>query len=334
MSAELSPRWARRLAHYAEPDNRRAVFELALTLTLYALAWTFACVLIGLSPWLAPLAALPAAGLLLRVFVIQHDCGHQAMFASQAMNDWIGRGLGVITLTPYDYWRHAHAQHHASSGNLDKRGIGDIDTLTVSEYRARTRLGRLAYRAYRHPLVLFLIGPAYIFILQHRAPLMAMRYGHVPWVNILATNAGMAALYGALIWLVGWQTFLLVQLPVALYGASAGVWLFYVQHQFDPTYWERAPKWEREKAALEGSSFYDLPGPLMWLTGNIGIHQVHHLSSRIPFYRLPQVIADHPELAGDNRLTFWASLKCVRLTLWCEDTKRLISFGDAVRMAA
>jgi omega-6 fatty acid desaturase (delta-12 desaturase) len=263
---------------------------------------------------------------MLRVFIIQHDCGHQAMFTSQEVNHWVGRVLGIITLTPYDYWRHAHAKHHASSGNLDKRGFGDIDTLTVDEYKARSWLGRLAYRVYRHPVVMFVIGPAYIFMLQHRLPVVAAFRGYVPWANILATNLGIVAVYGLLIHLVGWKTFLLVQLPIIQLAASAGVWLFYVQHQFDPTYWERTPRWERERAALEGSSFYDLPKPLMWITGNIGIHHVHHLASRIPFYRLPDVIAEYPQLA-ENRLTFWRSLKCVRLALWCEDSKRLVPFG-------
>lgn len=326
MSSDKTPRWARRLADYAVPENGRSTYELILTLALFAGAWIVMLALSYVNVLLVLLAAIPTAGLLLRVFVIQHDCGHQAMFTSQRANDWVGRALGVITLTPYDYWRHEHAQHHASSGNLDKRGFGDIETITVAEYRARNWLRRLGYRAYRHPLVMFVIGPAYLFILQHRAPLMAMRRGHVPWTSILATNAGIAALYGALIWLVGWQTFLLIQLPIILIGATAGVWLFYVQHQFDPTYWERAPFWEREKAALEGSSFYDLPKPLMWITGNIGIHHVHHLASRIPFYKLPKVIANHPELIGSSRLTFWQSLKCVRLTLWDEEARKLVPF--------
>ncbi len=330
MSANQSQRWAKRLAAYAVPENRRAVFELILTLSLFAASWALLVAFSHISIALTLLGSLLAAGFLLRLFIIQHDCGHQAMFSSRLANDWIGRALGVVTLTPYDYWRHEHAQHHASSGNLDKRGFGDIDTITVDEYKARNRLGRFAYRAYRNPLTIFVIGPAYLFILQHRAPVMAMLRGHVPWPSILATNAGIAALYAALIWLVGWQTFLLVQLPIILAASSAGVWLFYVQHQFEPTYWERAPKWERERAALDGSSYYDLPRPLMWLTGYIGIHHVHHLASRIPFYKLPQVIANHPELIGTSRLTFWQSLKCARLTLWCEQTKRLVSFKAAL----
>ncbi len=329
MSDESSPRWAKRLAPYARPDNRRAAFELAVTLALYVLCWLAMLALYAAHPVLTLLLSIPAAGLMIRLFIVQHDCGHAAMFASSRANDWIGRALGVLTMTPYDYWRHAHALHHASSGNLDKRGIGDIDTLTVAEYKALGPLGRLRYRAYRHPLVMFVLGPAYLFLIQHRMPFSAIGNSHIPWGNLMATNAGIAALWGLLAWLVGWQAFLLIQVPIIVIGASIGVWLFYVQHQFDPTYWERAPLWQRERAALEGSSFYDLPKPLMWITGNIGIHHVHHLVSRIPFYRLPQVIADFPELVGESRLTFWQSLKCVRLTLWCEQTKRLVPFGAA-----
>ncbi len=327
----LPQTWAARLAAYKQPDNRRAIFEIAVTIAPFIGMWLVMWALLQVSIWLALLAAIPTAGLMLRLFMVQHDCGHGAMFTSRQANDWVGRVIGVLTLTPYDYWRRAHAQHHAGSGNLDRRGIGDIDTLTIAEYLALGTLGRLKYRLYRHPIVMFGIGPAYLFILQHRLPVGAMKQGQMPWWSVVSTNLGIAAVSALLIWLVGLQAFLVIQLPIVVIGASIGVWLFYVQHQFDRTHWERNPNWRHEPAALHGSSYYDLPKPLMWITGNIGIHHLHHLSSRIPFHRLPQVLRDHPELKDVGRLTLWQSLKCVRLTLWDEDTKRLISFGELQR---
>ena len=281
----------------------------------------------SISLWLTLLLAIAAGGFMLRLFMIQHDCGHGAMFTSRRINDWVGRVIGVLTLTPYDFWRHSHALHHAGSGNLDRRGIGDIDTLTIEEYRARSWFGKLRYRAYRHPIVMFGIGPAYLFILQHRLPIGGMRTGIMPWLSTMATNAVIAVLIVVLAWAMGFGTLLAVQLPIVLIGASIGVWLFYVQHQFERTFWEHEPDWTHSAAALHGSSFYDLPKPLMWMTGNIGIHHLHHLCSRIPFYRLPEVLKDHPELKSIGRITLWQSLKCVRLTLWDEKRKQLVPFA-------
>ncbi|MBK8456548.1 MAG: fatty acid desaturase [Phyllobacteriaceae bacterium] len=325
--------WIPKLARYAEPDNKRGMWELALTLTLFAALWLAMWGLSFVSGWLALAALLPTAVLLVRLFILQHDCGHGSLFSSHLANDWIGRALGVLTLTPYDWWKHSHARHHASSGNLDKRGIGDINTLTVAEYRARTPLGRLAYRAYRHPFVLFVIGPIYMFVFQHRLPAGAWRSGAGPWLSTMGTNAGLVALVAILILVFGLKTFLFLHMPLVVLAAIIGVWMFYVQHQFNPTYWEHASEWEREQAALHGSSYYDLPKPMMWATGNIGIHHVHHLASRIPFFRLPQVLKDHPELTGLGRLTFWDSIKCVRLALWDEKGKRLVSFREANALA-
>jgi omega-6 fatty acid desaturase (delta-12 desaturase) len=239
----------------------------------------------------------------------------------------------VVTLTPFDFWRHSHAMHHAGSGNLDRRGIGDIDTLTVEEYLARSRWGRLKYRMYRHPLVMFGLGPSFLFLFQHRLPVGAMRRGAMPWASTMLTNLGIAALLALVIWLTGVSTFLLLYLPMMVIGASIGVWLFYVQHQFERTYWERETDWSHPDAALHGSSFYDLPRWLMWLTGNIGIHHLHHLSSRIPFYRLPEALADYPELRSIGRLTLWKSLACVRLTLWDKAAHQMIPFA-AVKLRA
>jgi acyl-lipid omega-6 desaturase (Delta-12 desaturase) len=223
----------------------------------------------------------------------------------------------------------SHAIHHATSGNLDRRGIGDVNTLTVSEYRARSRWGRLKYRLYRNPLVMFGIGPAYLFFLQYRVPVGLMSDGWQPWLSTMATNAAIGLIVAALIWLIGAKAFVIVSLPALLLAASMGVWLFYVQHQFAETTWREGESWSLHEAALHGSSHYELPTVLRWLTANIGIHHVHHLCSRIPYYRLPQVLRDYPELGQIGRLTLCESLWCVRLALWDERQHRLVSFRDA-----
>ncbi|KJS09296.1 MAG: fatty acid desaturase [Hoeflea sp. BRH_c9] len=318
--------WVGRLRPYRQPDDRRGIIETILTGGLLVVFWVLMWFALPVSTLLTLLLSVPAALMMVRLFIIQHDCGHGSMFTSAKWNDRVGRALGVVTLTPYDYWRRSHALHHSASGNLDRRGIGDIDTLTVKEYLALSGIGRLKYRLYRHPIVMFGIGPAFIFLLQHRMPVAALKDGVMSWASVMATNLAIAAMWVALGLLVGFKAFLIIHLPIMLIGASIGVWMFYVQHQFNPTHWDRAPDWEREFAALHGSSFYDLPKPLMWLTGNIGIHHVHHLSSRIPYYRLPQVMRDFPELAEIGRLTLWESFRCVPLALWDEDRRRLVPF--------
>jgi acyl-lipid omega-6 desaturase (Delta-12 desaturase) len=239
----------------------------------------------------------------------------------------------VLTLTPYDFWRRTHAVHHASSGHLERRGMGDVDTLTVREYLSLSFWGRMRYRAYRHPLVMFGIGPAYLFILQYRLPVGLLFNGWRPWLSTMATNAAIAAIVGGLIWFIGVWPFVLVHLPIALLAGSVGVWLFYVQHQFESTFWAHDGEWSFEEAALHGSSYYDLPAILRWFTANIGVHHVHHLCSRIPYYRLPRVLRDHPELRGVSRLTLLQSFRCVRLVLWDESRQRLVSFREINRGA-
>jgi len=325
--------WRQILTRYHEPSHTRSIVEIAITLAplvvLWVLAW--AAYYFGFW-WMSLLLAVPAAGFLVRLFMIQHDCGHGAFFRHRLANDWVGRAIGVLTLTPYDFWRRTHAVHHASSGNLDRRSLGDINTLTVSEYLARSFWGRLCYRLYRHPIVLFGIGPAYLFVLQQRLPVGMLRGGGwLPWLSTMATNFAIALVVAILIWLIGIGPFLLVHLPITLLAASVGVWLFYVQHQFEHTFWAHDGEWTLPEAALYGSSHYDLPGILRWFTANIGVHHVHHLCSRIPYYRLPRALRDHPELRGVSRLTLLQSFRCVRLVLWDEGRHRLISFREMGR---
>ncbi len=319
--------WFQRLAPYRRAEDGRAVFELLITLIPFLALWAGIWALTQAGQYWAIIGFIPAGGLIVRLFIIQHDCGHQSMFSHRKVNDWVGRFIGILTLTPYDHWKRGHALHHAGSGNLDRRGIGDdILTLTVEEYKAASKWGRFKYRLYRHPLVLFGIGPAYVFFLHNRLPIGAMKNGIKPWASALLTNLGVALLYGLVIWAVGWKIFVMIQIPTIIVGSSIGVWMFYVQHQFDDTHWSRTGEWDREHAALRGSSYYDLPKWLMWVTGNIGVHHVHHLSARIPFYNLPKILKEHPELKSVGRLTFLESLKTVKLALWCERTKRMVSF--------
>jgi acyl-lipid omega-6 desaturase (Delta-12 desaturase) len=323
-------RWAHILSAYREPSLARSITELTITAVPFLALWSAAWLACSMGhSWASPLIAVPASGFLVRLFMIQHDCGHGAFFLRRATNDWVGRVIGVLTLTPYDFWRRTHAIHHATSGNLAHRGIGDVDTLTVREYRARSRWGRLKYRLYRHPLVMFGIGPAYLFLLRYRLPIGLMSRSPEPWLSTMTTNAAIACVVVALIWLMGAKAFLLVHLPVVLLAASIGVWLFYVQHQFEETTWHEGERWTLHEAALHGSSHYDLPVVLRWLTANVGVHHVHHLCSRIPYYRLTEVLCDHPELGRIGRLTLGSSLLCVRLALWDETQRRLISFRDA-----
>jgi len=322
--------WTQILSRYRDPSDARGVIELAITALPLIGLWVAIWAALHFSfYWLAVLLTVPAAGFLVRMFMIQHDCGHGSFFRHRSANDWVGRLIGVLTFTPYDYWRRTHALHHATSGNLERRGVGDIETLTVAEYRALPFFGRLRYRLYRHPLVMFAIGPAFLFIFEQRLPIDLMRGGWVPWTSVMATNVAIAAMIASLMWLVGVKTFLLIHLPIALIAGSVGVWLFFIQHQFEDTRWEREAEWNMQEAALHGSSHYDLPAILRWFTANIGMHHVHHLCSRIPYYRLPRVLRDHPELRDIGRLTLLQSFRCVRLALWDETQRRLVSFRDA-----
>jgi omega-6 fatty acid desaturase (delta-12 desaturase) len=319
---------SRSLAQYREPNHGRSVVEILITVVPFVGLWSLMWLALHIGYGLYLLLAFPTAGFLVRLFMIQHDCGHGSFFRHRLMNDWLGRAIGVFTLTPYDFWRRTHAAHHAYSGNLDRRGMGDIDTLTVSEYLSLSGWGRLRYRMYRHPLVMFGVGPAYLFFLQHRLPIGLMRGGWQPWLSTMATNLAILLIAAVTIWAVGIGPFLLVHLPIMLIGASLGVWLFYVQHQFEDTFWARNKAWNVHEAALHGSSHYDLPIILRWFTANIGLHHIHHLCSRIPFYRLPLALRHHPDLGKIGRLTLGQSFSCVRLVLWDEMAHRLISFRE------
>lgn len=279
--------------------------------------------------WATLLLAIPAAGLLVRCFIIQHDCGHGSFLNSRTANDWIGRAMSVLTFTPYGLWRREHAQHHATSGHLEKRGVGDIDTWTVAEYRAAPLLEKLRYRLYRNPLFLFGFGVPFYFLILQRLPWFHPYPARETWKSVMGLNLGIVAFYGSLSMLFGLSNVVFVVWPIVHLTAVLGGWLFYIQHQFEETHWAPTEEWQFQIAALQGSSYYVLPAWLNWFTGNIGMHHIHHLNSMIPFYRLPDCLKASPELTEMNRLTIAESLKCVNWKLWDTEKRRMVTFAEA-----
>jgi len=320
------------LVRYRRPQLAASLHQLLVTLGLWAAMWPIMWWSLDVSYWLTLLLAVPAAFFSVRLFILQHDCGHGSFFQSRAANDSVGFVLGALTMTPYLCWRRQHATHHASNGKLDHRGIGDIDTMTVSEYVAMSWWGRLKYRMYRHPLVLFGIGPIFQIAVIQRFTFGLPKAWRRERDSVHVTNLVVLGAMAALVWVLDWRAVGLVYLPVMAMAGSIGVWLFYVQHQFNPTYWQHDEDWDYHSAAIDGSSYYHLPWLLRWLTANIGFHHIHHLDSRVPNYRLPKIYRDHPELRRTHRLSFWSSLRCALFKLWDEKQQRLVSFREASRL--
>lgn len=333
-STQIAARqWNTLLAPFRRPDPWRSWFQIANTALPFFLAWALMFWSLSVGYWLTLILAFPTAGLLLRLFIIQHDCGHGSFFRSQRVADAIGFCIGVLTLVPYSYWRRTHAIHHATSGDLDHRSFGDIDTLTVNEYLGRSRIQRFTYRLYRHPLVLLGLGPIYQFVLKHRLPIDVPRRWKREWASVHFTNMALAGIVAILCLTVGWQSFLLVQIPITVISGAAGVFLFYAQHQYEDTYWRRAREWDFFDAGLQGSSHMVMPKVMQWFTGNIGLHHIHHIASKIPNYKLQRAFDHVPELQRATRLTLWESVKTLNLTLWDEEQKVLVGFRDLKRLS-
>ncbi|MDP2653071.1 MAG: fatty acid desaturase [Candidatus Omnitrophota bacterium] len=317
--------WQKIVARYQKPRLARSVWQLVNTLVPYAVLWVLMYHSLSVSYWITLALAVFAAGLMVRIFIIFHDCGHGAFFNSLRANNLWGFITGVLTFTPYDFWRHEHAQHHAAAGNLDKRGFGDVWTMTVKEYLKASRWTRIKYRFVRNPVCLFLIGPAILFLVIHRIPWTyggerGRRGTHLTNLGILAVGMAMS------LW-IGWEAYLLIQIPTLVMAASAGVWLFYVQHQFEGVYWERQKDWDYVTEALKGSSFYKLPRVLQWFTGSIGFHHIHHLCPKIPNYFLEKCYNENPLFQEIKPITFFSSFKSLTFRLWDEQCNRLVGFG-------
>ena len=326
------PDWVRSLARYEARGWRPGIIQLITTILPYlaVLALMFATVELGYPYWIVLALTVPASLFLVRTFIIFHDCTHGSFFPSNRANRVVGFITGVLTFTSFEPWRISHLRHHATNGQLDHRGFGDVMTMTLEEYRQASIWKRLGYRLYRNPLVMNVLGSIYTFLIGNR--FAGIRQSPAERRSAILTNAGILAMAVGLSLTFGLTTYLLVQLPVIFIAGIMGVWLFYVQHQFQPGYWEHDESWDRVDAAMQGASYYRLPGILRWFTGNIGVHNVHHLRPRIPGYRLYEAYRDVPETHAARPLTLWRSLGAIRCNLWNEAQRRFMSFREAARL--
>jgi len=316
--------WKEIVLKYQKSSTWAASWQIANTVVPYGLLWYAMYLCKPISWWLVVPLAILAGGFLVRVFIIFHDCGHGSFFKSRKANDAVGFLTGILTWTAYYHWRWEHAIHHSSSGDLDKRGTGDIWTMTVQEYLESSRWKKFAYRLSRNPFILFAIAPLFLFLIRQRfpSPKASQRERH----SVYAMNAAILVMAIGLSWAFGFWAYVLIQLMVTLVAGSAGVWMFYVQHQFEDVYWERGEDWSYVSAALEGSSFYKLPKILQWFSGNIGFHHIHHLSPRIPNYNLEKCHQADPLFQAVKPITLLSSLKCAAYRLWDEENKKLVGY--------
>jgi len=316
--------WQQIIPKYQQPKKHASVWQLINSFVPYVIFWYLAYRSLAVSYWLTLVPAILAAGFLVRIFIIQHDCGHGSFFKSKKASSFWGFIAGVLTFTPYHQWRFDHAVHHATCGDLDRRGVGDVWTLTVKEYLGSSRWKRLAYRIYRNPLVMFTVGSMYLFLISNRLPTRGAarrERNSVYW-----TNLAILAVIVALSLSIGFANYILVQAPIIVVAMVAGVWLFYMQHQYESVYWERHENWSYTRAALQGSSFYKLPKVLQWFTGNIGFHHIHHLGPRIPNYQLEKCHKENPIFQRCQTITLSSSLKSFRLRLWDEEHRKLVGY--------
>jgi len=316
--------WIKIVSKYNHPSPAKSWVQFSINLFLYSFLWFLMFESLSLSYWITLGLSLPTAGMLVRLFIIYHDCTHGSFFKSRRLRNFIGLLIGVLTFTPYFSWSHNHIIHHETAGNLDKRGIGDVWTLTVDEYRGSSLWNKIVYRFYRNPITMFLIGPLYVFLIGNRFTKKGMdKYGRM---GVYITNAGLLVFAVGMSLLIGVKAYLLIQFPVIYISGILGFWLFYVQHQFDPSYWTRSDTWDYKRVAMEGSSFYKLPRILQFFTGNIGYHHIHHLSPLIPNYNLARCHRENAMFDIIKPLTFWQSFRAMSFRVWNEQTREMISF--------
>lgn len=318
--------WVEVISKYNFPDHPKSWWQVINSVVPYVGLWVAMYHSLKVSYWLTLALSLLAAGFLVRIFIIFHDCGHGSFFRSEKLNRLVGIPLGLLVFTPYHRWHRDHSIHHSTVGNLDKRGIGDVETLTVKEYLELSKWGKIKYRMYRHPLFLFGIAPILLFLIQHRIPKSYMSFKQRMYVYL--SNAAIVGTIILLMWWIGWREYILIQLPIIYFASIAGVWLFYVQHQFDRVVWKRSQEWNYQSVALEGSSFLKLPSILQWFSGNIGYHHIHHLSPRIPNYKLQKCHEENEIFSSIKPLTFKEIMRAFKLRLWDEERNKLISFDE------
>ena len=321
--------WQELVKDYQVPDNKKALLQIMSSFLPYVAIWVLMYISLDYSYWLTLLLAIANAFFTVRIFIIQHDCGHQSYLKSRKTNNVIGTICSMFSMIPYQYWARSHNFHHAHNGQFENRDIGDITTLTVNEYKEKTSWGKFQYRLYRSPLVMFFIGPVYYLLVHNRLPLIQFKDWKKERQALLINNVLLIGLYTSLCFLFGWKTFVLIQLPIIVFFAVIAVWFFYVQHQHNPNYKQWKENWEYLLSAIRGSSYYRLPKIFHWLTGNIGYHHIHHLSSLIPSYNLPKCNKENPIFEKYAYvMSFTDSLKCIFHKLWDEETQRMISFRE------
>jgi omega-6 fatty acid desaturase (delta-12 desaturase) len=320
------PSWYHAISRYGQPSLRKAIWQLINTFIPYLALWILMIIMVkeGYSYWITLALALPAAALLVRIFIFFHDCCHGSFFASLHANTILGYISGILTFTPFDEWRSSHAKHHVTAGDLDRRGTGDVWTMTVAEYLAAPRLKQLEYRIYRNPMVMFGLGPVFIFLILNRFSHKGARKHERR--SVILTNIAILAIIILASLTIGFREYLMIKLPIILIAGVLGIWLFYVQHQFEGVYWARHDAWDQIRAALEGSSYYKLPSVLQWFAGNIGLHHIHHVRPRIPNYNLQRCYDDMPALQVVKPLTIPSSLKSLWMNLWDEEQQKMVSF--------
>lgn len=330
MQQEEQDNWRKNISPYEKSRTTYSMWQLINSIVPFFLLWGAAYLSISLSYWLTLLLLVPASGFLIRIFIIFHDCCHKSFFKNRMANEIVGTLTGILTCVPYAQWRQSHSVHHATSSNLNRRGTGDVWTLTKEEYMSLSVLRKMGYRLYRNPLIMFGFGPIYIFLINYR--FNRKDAGFKERVNTYITNLGMAAVVGLFCWTIGWYDFLLVQGPIFLLSGMAGIWLFYVQHQFEDSYFEKEEDWSYMQAAMKGSSFYKLPKILQWFTGNIGFHHIHHLSPRVPNYYLKAVHNSNLNLQKVQTITLGSSLRSLHFRVWNEESKKFEGFKDIKRL--